>query len=278
MFEKTNPKGGHAVVTGAASGIGRATAIALARRGLEVTLVDVAAEKLAAVAAEIGAVRAVEVVDLADEAAVDALGARLVAGGPIDVLVSNAGVAVVKPFVQTTADDWRWVLGVNALAPLRLARAVVPAMLARRSGHLVFVASLAGLVAPPGMVAYGTSKFALVGLAEGLRLELAGSGVEVSIVCPGYVRTNLSRATRYANEAFRRFVDDAPRFYGLSAEAVAGEITEAIARRRPLVVLGPEKVGWWLKRLSPEVAFRVARVASRLTRIGDAAEDPCTSR
>ncbi len=102
------------------------------------------------------------------------------------------------------------------------------------------------------MVAYSTTKFALVGFAESLRLEVEPAGIGVTTVCPGYVRTNLSRATRYGNEGFRRFLDDAPAWYGLSKEQVAAEIVDAVIRRRPLVVLGPEKAGWWLKRLAPE--------------------------
>ena len=151
----------------------------------------------------------------------------------------------------------------NVWGALRLTRAWLPGMLARGSGHIVVVASLAGLVGAPGMVAYSTTKFALVGFAESLRLELDGTGVGVTAVCPGYVRTNLSRATRYGNEGFRRFLDGAPSWYGLSKEHVAGEIVDAVTRCRRLVVLGPEKVGWWLKRLAPETTLAVLEWAAR---------------
>lgn len=251
------------LLTGAASGIGRATALELARRGARLALADINAPGVsdaARAASALGAAATPFVVDLASAPAVDELAARVQRElGPVDILISNAGVAVVAPFASTSAADWDWIFGVNVLGPLRLTRALLPAMVARGSGHLVIVASLAGLVGAPGMVAYSTTKFALVGFAESLRLELAGTGVDVTAVCPGFVRTGLHRATRYGNPGFRRFLDEAPSYYGMTAEHVARRLVEAVLARRPLVVLGPEKLGWWLKRLAPEVAFALAR-------------------
>jgi len=256
--------GRHVLFTGAASGIGRATALELARRGARLSLVDVDARGLADAAKcarRLGTEVAEEVVDLGDGPAVDALAERALGRGPVDVLVNNAGVAVAAPFVRTQPTDWAWILGVNLLGPLRLTRALLPSMIERRSGQVVMVASLAGLIGVPGMVAYTTTKFALVGFAESLRLELADANVGVTVVCPGYVRTNLARATRYDNAGFQRFLEDAPPWYGMVKERVASDIVAAIASRRPLLVLGPEKIGWWLKRLAPEVAFAVTRWA-----------------
>jgi len=149
----------------------------------------------------------------------------------------------------------------------------LPGMLARRAGKIAFVASLAGLVGAPCMVAYSTTKFALVGFAEALRLELAGTGITVTAVCPGYVRTNLSRATRYHDEAFRRFVDDAPSWYGMKAERVARALADGVAEGRSLIVMGPEKIGWWLKRVAPDAAFALARWVKERTGIGGLTDD-----
>src|SRR5262249_10192816 len=160
-------------------------------------------------------------------------------------------VAVVAPLLATREEDWEWILAVNVRAPIRLTRALLPAMLERGQGQLVFTASMAGLVGAPGMLAYSTTKFALVGFAESLRLELEGAGVAVTVVCPGYVRTNLHRATRYANAGFQRFLDAPPSWYGVSKEHAARAIAEGIAERDPLVLIGAEKLGWWLKRISP---------------------------
>jgi len=264
--------GKHALVTGAASGIGRATALELARRGARLELVDIDRDGVAATA---DAVRALgrdaepHAVNLAKPAEIDDLAARVLRDrGPVDLLVNNAGVAVVAPFIRTTEADWEWLLSVNLWGPLRLTRALLPPMMERRQGHIVMVASLAGLVGAPGLVAYGTTKFALVGLTESLRLEIADAGVGVTLVCPGFVRTNFAKASRYDNGEFKRFLDEPPSWYGMTKERVASELADAVLERRPLVVLGPEKLGWWLKRLAPEAAFSVTRWAARRAGIG----------
>jgi short-subunit dehydrogenase len=279
----------HALVTGSASGIGQATALELARRGARVTLVDIDStgnEQTAEQVRALGGQARAYAVDVADASALEGLAASVMReGGPVDLLVNNAGVAVVAPFTRTAAADWEWIAGVNLWAPLRLTRALLPAMVERGSGHIVVVASLAGLVGAPGMVAYSTTKFAVVGFAEALRLELASTGVGVTVVCPGFVRTNLSMATRYDNAGFRRFLDEAPSWYGLTKESVATAIADAVATRRPMLVLGPEKIGWWLKRVAPEAAFAVLRWAAARSGVAGGAgivrgkaESSCTSR
>ncbi len=265
-------EGRHALVTGAASGIGKATALELARRGAHVTLADIDVAGAAATAEAIragGRRAAAYAVDVGEREQIDDLAARVLRDhGQIDLLVNNAGFAVVAPFLRTTDDDWQRLLAVNFLGPLRLTRALLPAMIAARSGHVVMVASLAGLVGAPGLVAYGATKFALVGLTEALRLEIEEAGVALTLVCPGFVRTNFANASRYDNGDFRRFLDEPPSWYGMAKEKVALEICGAVAHRRPLVVLGPEKLGWWLKRLAPEAAFSVTRWAARRAGIG----------
>jgi len=257
-----NVTGKHVLVTGAASGIGRATAVELAKRGARLSLVDIDARRLEETRRLLPTDATVYEVDIADA---DAVTAFAEAVPPVDILVNNAGVAVVAPFAETSAEDWAWMAGVNLFGPLRLTRALLPSMIARGSGHLVFVASLGGLIAAPKMTLYSTTKFAIVGFGEALRLELAGTGVDVTVVCPGYVRTGLHAATRYGDEAFRRFLDRPPRWYGMESDDVAEALADAVEQRRALVVLGPERVGWWLKRLAPEVAFAVSRFVARHT-------------
>src|SRR5262249_13779248 len=149
------------------------------------------------------------------------------------------------------AADWEWIVGVNVWGPIRLTQALLPRMIERRAGHVVMTASLAGLIGAPGMVAYSTTKFAIVGFAEGLRHEGPRVGIGVTLVCPGFVRTNFHKATRYANRGFERFLNDAPPWYGVSKEHAARAVVDAIAQGAPLVAFGPEKIGWWLKRASP---------------------------
>jgi len=272
VSERDNIAGRHVLVTGAASGIGKATAVELARRGARLSLADIDETGVFEVASSLrarGDAATAYTVDMADGDQVRALASQAVHdGGPVDVVVNNAGVAVVAPFVRTSAPDWEWVLAVNVRGPIHLTRALLPAMLARGSGHIVMVASLAGLVGAPGMVAYTTTKFALVGFAEALRLEVADAGVDVTLVCHGFVRTNFAKASRYDNGDFRRFLAAPPSWYGLSQERVATKLADALVSRDPLVVLGPEKLGWWLKRLAPDAAFSVTRWAARFAGLG----------
>jgi len=279
MNTKTSWNDAHVLVTGAASGIGLATALELARRGARLALVDRHEPRLEAAreaVARVGRAPTAHRLDVADREAVGAFAERFVVdAAPLDLLVNNAGVAVVAPFTATSATDWDWVFGVNVRGPLELTRALLPPMLARGRGHLAFVASLAGLIGAPGMVAYSTTKFALVGFAEALRLELAGTGVDVTVVCPGYVRTGLHAATRYQNVGFRRFLDAPPRWYGLDADEVARALVGAVEAKRPLVALGPEALGWYLKRFSPALSFALTRLTARLAGVMEAGG--CTS-
>src|SRR5262249_20653604 len=147
--------GKRVVLTGAASGIGRACALELARRGAWLALVDVDADGLQATLRDVHALGARASAIVADlsraEAAETVVREALAALGHVDVLFSNAGVSLVKPLVATSADDWQWLFDINVWAPIRLARALVPHMAERGRGHLVVTASMAGLVGAPGM-------------------------------------------------------------------------------------------------------------------------------
>lgn len=192
-----------AVVTGGASGIGLALARALARRDLQVCLLDV--EETALMAA---------VVRLAGEGLVvepfvcdvsDAEGFQMVAQailtrhGRVDLLVNNAGVGgLLSPMWAAPAEDWAWVLGVNLMGVVNGIRAFVPGMLARGSGHVLNMASLAGLTSPPFMGPYLASKHAVVALTESLAVEFAtvGSALKASVACPGNVESQILDAAR----------------------------------------------------------------------------------
>ena len=191
-----------AVVTGGASGIGRGTALALARAGADVVVADIHPQRTTeAVAAirDLGQRAIGTLCDVTSDADVDALAATTLEHfGRIDVVMNNAGVSVLGPPERVPMDDWRWVLDVNLLGVVRGVRAFVPTLLAQGSGWIVNTASVAGLYAYSyDAVPYITSKHAVVGLSEGLHLHLRPKGVGVSVLCPGLVSTNLAETARF---------------------------------------------------------------------------------
>jgi NAD(P)-dependent dehydrogenase (short-subunit alcohol dehydrogenase family) len=184
--------GHHAVVTGAGSGIGRATAERLAEAGCQVTLIGRHVARLNETADRIGDLAFAATADVTDP---DALAAAVEAGrdrfGPVDILINNAGAATSAPFLKTDADALRAMLALNLEAPAEAARLVLPGMLTRRWGRIVNVASTAGLKGYAYVSAYVAAKHGLVGLTRALALEVASKGVTVNAVCPGFTDTNL---------------------------------------------------------------------------------------
>lgn len=185
-------QGHHAVVTGAGSGIGRATAERLAEAGCQVTLIGRHVGRLQETADRIGDLAFAAPADVTDD---DMLAAALEAGrdrfGPIDILVNNAGGAASAPFLKTTGDDLRAMLALNLEAPAEAARLVLPGMITRRWGRIVNVASTAALKGYAYVSAYVAAKHGLVGLTRALALEVASKGVTVNAVCPGFTDTDL---------------------------------------------------------------------------------------
>ena len=255
-------RGGVAVITGAASGIGAALAVDLARRGMHLALVDLDAAGLEATAAQArtaGVTVSTHAMDVADHAAVAALPAAVLAThGHVTALVNNAGVAIGGMFEQVDAEDFDWLMDINFGATVRLTRAFLPVLARESAAQLVNVSSIFGIIAPPAQTAYSASKFAVRGFSESLRheLEMAGSPVGVTIVHPGGVRTAISENARLAKGLdaadVARERANWRSLLALAPEKAAGIIAVAIERREPRVLVGQDaKAAALVQRLFP---------------------------
>jgi NAD(P)-dependent dehydrogenase (short-subunit alcohol dehydrogenase family) len=247
------------VVTGAGSGIGRATARAFAARGADVHCVDVNVEAAEKTAADAGG-RAHQC-DVTDFEAVSALAASV---GPVDVLVNNAGVGLTGEMLATTIDDWRWVRSVNLDGVVHGCYAFGPAMVERGRGHVVNVSSGLGYTPRATEPAYVATKAAVLALSQSLRADWGRHGVGVSAICPGVINTPIATHSRVRGDrAAQR--EQLERMFrrGHKPEQVGRAILGAVDRNRAVVPVGIEAhVGWWLHRLAPiALQQRIARVA-----------------
>ena len=259
---------GVAVVTGAASGIGRATALALARRGCALALVDRDADGLRATAetARAHGDPSEHVLDVADAVAVAALPAAVLAAhGRATVLVNAAGVALAGRFEELSMEEFRWLVEINLFGTVGLTKAFLPTLLAQPAAQIANVSSLFGIVAPPEQTAYVASKFAVRGFSESLRHELEGGPVGVTVVHPGGVATSIARSARVAAAADAEAAAEQSRrferaFLKTPPEAVGEALAVAIERRRPrLLVADGARAGAALQRLMPVRYWRVLR-------------------
>ncbi len=257
-----------AVITGAASGIGRALALDLARRKGALALVDRDGAGLAAVAAqarESGVAVTEHMLDVADAAAVKALPAAVVAShGRVNLLVNNAGVGLMGTFQQLTAEEFDWLFAINFTATVQFTRAFLPLLLAEPVAQLVNLSSIFGIVAPSGNTAYCAAKFAVRGFSESLRHELETTGVGVTVVHPGGVATNIARDTRVSAtidpEDAKRAIARFSRGLVTSPEAAAARIIQGIIRRERRVLVGRDAIAMdRIQRLAPTGYWAILR-------------------
>lgn len=260
-----------AVVTGAGSGIGRATALALAARGARVAISDVDAGGLAETASALGADCAHEaILDVADRAAFAAYAATIQdACGVPGIVVNNAGVGLAGELIAMDPADWDWLMGVNLNGVMHGCRFFGPLLVEAGHGHIVNIASMLGLMPLAGTAAYCASKFAVVGLSESLRGELAPYGVGVSAVCPGLINTRIAAtgrrgdidAAEYA-EAVRQFATR-----GADPATVAEAVCAAVERDVAVRPVRPEAwAAWYARRLAPTLTANTARLVRRVLR------------
>jgi NAD(P)-dependent dehydrogenase (short-subunit alcohol dehydrogenase family) len=262
-----------AVITGAGSGIGRAIAQSLARRGCHLALADISEPGLAETVQLIDGPKirvSSHKLDVADRAAVAILPQAVVAEhGRVDLLFNNAGVALAGTFEQISESDFEWLFEINFGAVVRMTRAFMPCLKASDDARIVNMSSLFGLISPPGQTAYSASKFALRGFSNALRFELAGTNVGVTVVHPGGVATKIAEnARRHAGTTNAELVEQLERARRLLTmpPAKAGEvIVQAVERRAPRVVVGGQaKVMALIERLAPVSYWKILRrLASR---------------
>lgn len=258
------------VVTGAGSGIGRALAQALAARGARLALAEINPETLAETARSLPSPPLTRVLDVADRAAVHAFAGEVEASlGPADLIINNAGVALVQTVADTSYEDLEWLMGINFWGVVHGCQAFLPAMLRRGSGVIVNISSLYGLIGWPAQTAYCAAKFAVRGYTEAMRLDLHGTGVRAVCVHPGGIATNIVRAARFTRDDLGR-EDKAPliaefdRVARTSPAQAAEAILRGVERGDERVVVGADaKVLSLWQRLRPEGYFKVVRWLGR---------------
>ena len=245
-------------ITGASSGIGAALAEEAARRGARLVLSSRRQAALEEVRARCPRPEqhAVVPIDLSDAPGLEAAADRVQdEQGEVDVLVNNGGISQYALAAETPLEVDRRIMEVNYFGAVALTKAVLPRMLARGSGHIAVTSSLLGKMSIPTRSAYAASKHALHGFFDALRAEVAGRGVEVTLVCPGYVDTRVS-AHALTADGTARGVMDAIHANGMAPADCARKIADAVAAGKPEVLMGrPQKYAVWLRRLLPSALF-----------------------
>ena len=273
--------GRRCLITGAASGIGRATAIAAAGRGAELFLTDIQDEALAGAVAEIreigGSVAHSKAIDLTDHEAVSAMAAEVHdAHGSMDVVMNIAGIATWGTIERLEHRHWRRTIDVNLIGPISVLECFLPPMIeAGRGGHVVNVSSVAGLFGLPWHGPYSASKFGLRGVSEVLRFDLRKHGIGVSLVCPGAVATPLvgtvdivgiDREDPRVRRMFGRFERHA-----VSPEHVAEAILRGVEKNRYMVFTSVDGrfLHWLQRKFSPPYVLAMRLAGRELDRVAD---------
>jgi NAD(P)-dependent dehydrogenase (short-subunit alcohol dehydrogenase family) len=263
-------EGSIAVVTGAGSGIGRATALALAAQGARVAVTDLepdSAHGTADLIAGSGGDAQAFVLDVANPAQADDVLVQIQKSlGTPSILVNNAGIAVGGLFLDTSLASWQKIMSINLMGVVHCCRAFVPAMVrAGKPGHIVNIASMLGYTGMRGVTAYCATKFGVIGFSESLRAEMHDHAIGVSAICPGMIRTNIINAGLLESaeldvEAKRREIDALYEKRNYPPHKVAAAVLSAIRRNRAVVPVTPEAwVTYYAKRWLPGLVAMLAR-------------------
>jgi NADP-dependent 3-hydroxy acid dehydrogenase YdfG len=259
-----------AVITGAGSGIGRATALAMARRGCHLALADIdeaAVQDTARTAQALGVRATGHRLDVADRAAVAAFpGDVMRAHKRADLLMNNAGVALGGTFEQVSEHDFDWLMEINFHGVVRMTRSFLPLLRQSDDGRIVNVSSIYGIITPPGQAAYSASKFAVRGFSNVLRHELEGSTVGVSVVHPGGVATSIGKNARIPAgapaEEVERGRKTMEKLLRMAPEQAGEIIVRGIEKRQARILVGSDaKAAALLERLAPVTYWKLLKKA-----------------
>jgi short-subunit dehydrogenase len=271
-------RGAAAALTGAASGIGRALALELAARGCDLALADRDEAGLQTLAAEIGDKQKVSVhrVDVGEPAQIADFAKAAIAAHPaLNILVNNAGVALLGQFGEIAQEQMDWLMNINFWGVVHTTRALLPQLASRPEAHIVNLSSIFGIVAPPGQTAYCAAKFAVRGFSESLRheLQIANSPVRLSVVHPGGVLTNIVRNSRtgagIADNARRsESIDRFDKIAQTTPKAAALRIIKGIEKNQPRILIGNDaRIMDILQRLRPATYWApMARKIQKLSK------------
>lgn len=260
--------GKRAVITGAASGLGRSLSTTLAGEGWKIGIVDIddagAAETLELVKRAGGSGETFHA-DVSDPGSVKAFADHFFdAWGGVDLLVNNAGVASAGIVGDIPLEDWNWIFDISFWGMLYGCHEFVPRMKAQRGGHIVNIASAAGLISLTDMGPYNAAKAAVISLSETLRMELAQDRIGITVACPMFFKTNLLVDMRYTDEWEREWAQSTFDNARMTSDEVARRIISAAKKDRLYVI--PQLSGrifWLLKRLMPETNYRIYRLLNR---------------
>lgn len=261
-----------ALITGAGSGLGKSLALLFAQKGWRVAVADInlpGAEQTVADITKAGGQAFALPIDVTSDASWAQTIARLKQEwGGVDVLINNAGVASAGTVEDSPLEQWQWIININLLGCVRGSRAVIPLMKAQQSGHIVNIASFAGIANPPAMASYNATKSAVISLSETLRFELFQDQIGVSVACPSFFKTALMKTSEQQAPStgsstapqMERIVNKLMNTATVTADDVAADIYDAVIRNRFLVITHPDaKQRYHLKRIAPELYFKMAQ-------------------